>query len=155
MIISVVERLRINIKGTIIMAFLTEKMDMDFKAITYATLNNSVNTYSTALAVDMKDASKVVFLVNSPSMASGGVVVWTVEESADTTDGNFSGTALTAYTATHTQASSHADTWKTIEVPARAMTDGKRYLRLKATETATQNCIVTAVAIREMVFANI
>jgi hypothetical protein len=135
------------------MGLLTEKMDMDFRAITYETVNGGTNTYATANAVDMKDANRVVFLVNCPSMAGSGVVVWTVEESADTTDGNFSGTALTAYTATHTQASSHADTWKTIEVPASAMTATKRYLRIKATASA-HNSIITAVAVREMVFSN-
>ena len=136
------------------MALMTERLDMDFRAITYETINGGTNTYAAANAVDMKDALSVVFQVNCPSMAGSGVVVWTVEESADTTDGNFSGTALTAYTATHTQASSHADKWKTIEVPARAMSSTKRYLRLKATASA-HNSIVTAVAVREMVYSNI
>lgn len=137
------------------MAFLTEKMDMDFKAVTYdATVNNEATTYATTLAVDMKDALRVIFCVNALAMA-GGAIVWTIEESADTTDGNFSGTALTAYTATHTQASSHADTWKTIEVPARAMTATKRYLRIKGTASGASNIAVTGLAIREMVFANV
>lgn len=136
------------------MGLMTERMDMDFRAITYETINGGTNTYATANAVDMKDALRVVFQVNCPSMAGSGVVVWTVEESADTTDGNFSGTALTAYTATHTQASGHADTWKTIEVPGRAMSSTKRYLRLKATASA-HNSIVTAVAVKEMNYSNI
>jgi len=137
------------------MALMTERLDMDFRAITYATINNAVNTYTAANAVDMKDALSVIFQVNCPSMASSGVCIWTVEESADTTDGNFSGTALTAYTATHTQASGHADTWKTIEVPVRAMTATKRYLRLKATASGGADIKITAVAVREMVYSNI
>jgi hypothetical protein len=137
------------------MGFLIEKMDMDFKAVTYDTaVNNEATAYTTALAVDMKDALRVVFCLNALAMA-GGAIVWTIEESADTTDGNFSGTALTDYTVTHTQASSHADTWKTIEVPARAMTEGKRYLRVKGTASGASNIAVTGIAIREMVFANV
>jgi hypothetical protein len=136
------------------MGFLTEQMDMDFRAITYETVNGGTNTYAAANAVDMKDANRVVFLVNCPSMAGSGVVVWTVEESADTTDGNFSGTALTAYTATHTQASGHADVWKMIEVHRSALTATKRYLRLKATASA-HNSIITAVAIRGLVHSDV
>jgi len=135
------------------MGLLTERYDMDFKAITYETINNTTNTYATTLAVDMKDANRVVFACNVVSMG-GGTVVWTVEESATTADGDFAGTALTAYTTTHTQASGHADTWRTIEVPASAMTATKRYLRLKATASAHAQ-IITAIAIRDMVYSNI
>lgn len=133
------------------MAFLTEKFDMDFRAITYETINNSSNTYATANAVDMKDASRVVFQVNALSVATGGAVAWKIQESATTTTGDFAD--LSGYTAAHTDAQD--DTWKTIEVPARAMTEGKRYLRLVATETGTQNAIITAVATRQLVFANV
>lgn len=137
------------------MGLLTELYDMDFKCITYDTaVNDETTTYATTVAVDMKDALRVVFCLNALAMA-GGAIVWTVEESADTTDGNFSGTALTAYTVTHTQASSEADTWKTIEVPARAMTATKRYLRVKGTASGSANIAVTGLAIREMVFANV
>lgn len=138
------------------MGLLTERLDMDFRAITYDTaLNNEVNTYAAANAVDMKDALRVVFQVNCPAMASSGICIWTVEESADTTDGNFSGTALTAYTVTHTQASSEADVPKTIEVPASAMTATKRYLRLKATASGSANIAITALAVRELNYSNV
>jgi hypothetical protein len=138
------------------MAFLAEKLDFDFKTITADTaVNNEATTYATTLAVDMKDALRVVFCVNALVMAGSSVMVWTVEESATTTTGDFSGTALTTYTTTHTQASSHADTWKTIEVPVRAMTAGKRYLRVVGTETGSANVSVTGLAVRELVFANV
>ena len=136
------------------MALLTEKMDMDFRAITYDTaLNNEANTYAAANAVDMKDANRVVFQVNCPTMATSGICIWTVEESVDTTDGNFA--TLSGYTVTHTQASSEADVWKTIEVPASAMSATKRYLRLKATASGSANIAVTAVACRELVYSNV
>jgi len=133
------------------MAFLTEKMDMDFKGVTYATINNSSNTYATSLAVDMKDALKAVFCVNALSVATGGAVAWKIQESATTTTGDFAD--LSGYTAAHTDAED--DTWKTIEVPARAMTSTKRYLRLVATETGTQNAIITSVVVREFNLSNV
>ena len=133
------------------MGFLTEKYDMDLIGIAYNAALNA--THGHGPAIDMKDAIRLVYQCNHTANADDGSVVWTVEESADTTDGNFAALEASTFTCTHTSA--EVATWKTIEVPAQAMTTGKRYLRLTATTAAAHNAGIIAVAVRQNVFANV
>ncbi len=133
------------------MGLMTERMDMDIAGITYtATLNA---THAHGSAIDMKDALRIVFQVCHLANADDGSIVWTVEESSTTTDGDFAALGASTYTATTTSA--EVGTWKTIEVPGRALTAGKRYIRLTATEAAAHNAAIAAVAVREMNYSNI
>jgi hypothetical protein len=133
------------------MGLLTERFDMDTAGITYTATLNAGHAHGSA--IDMKDALRIVFQVCHLANADDGSIIWTVEESATTTDGDFAELGASTYTATTTSA--EVGTWKTIEVPASAMTATKRYIRLTATEAAAHNAAIAAVAVRELNYSNV
>ena len=99
------------------------------------TINNSA---ATSDAVDMQGMIEATFQCHATAVAGSGAVAWTIQESAD----NSSYSTLSGFTAAHTDAMD--DTTKYINVRADQMTNGKRYLKLIATETGSQNATVLA-----------
>jgi hypothetical protein len=97
------------------------------------TLNNS--TQKTG-AVDMQKFERVMFVVDIGAVTGGGSLSMKIQESVDTTDGNFSD--LSGGGATAVTASSKV---VTLECRARQLSSGKRYVRCVLTETGSQNVV--------------
>jgi hypothetical protein len=103
------------------------------------TLNNS--TQKTG-GVDMSKFKRALFLVAVGSVTAGGSLTARLQESVDTTDGNFSdvaGGAATAVTA--------STKIVTMEERADQLSAGKRYLRVVLTETASHDVVCACVAL--------
>jgi hypothetical protein len=102
------------------------------------TLNNS-NTSTGNGGVDMQKFRRVLFIVLTGSVTSGGSLSVQLQQSADgaTSWTNITGAALTAITASNKVA--------TLEMRADQMTN--RYVRALLTETGSQNVVCACVAL--------
>lgn len=118
---------------------LSQALVLPANPVSPQTLNNS--TQKTG-AVDMSKVHRALFIVAIGSVAGGGSLSIKLQESVDTTDGNF--TDLTGGAATAVATSTKL---VTLEARADQLSAGKRYLRAVLTETGTQNVVCACVAI--------
>jgi hypothetical protein len=118
---------------------LTQALSIAAAPVVPQTLNNS--TQKTG-GVDMSKFHRALFIVAIGSVTEGGSLTAKLQESVDTTDGNFTdvtGGAATAVT--------ESNKVVTLEARADQLTAGKRYLRAVLTETGSENVVCGCVAL--------
>src|SRR5262245_38951131 len=118
---------------------LTQALSVAAAPVAPQTLNNA--TQKTG-GVDMSKFRRALFVVAVGSVAGGGSLTAKLQESADTTDGNFTDVAGGAASAVSTST-------KVVTLEARAdqLSAGKRYLRAVLIETGSQNVVCACVAL--------
>ena len=120
---------------------LSQALSLAASPVVPQTLNNS--TQKTG-GVDMNKFHRALFVVTVGSVAAGGSLSAKLQESVDTTDGNF--TDVSGGAITQLLAAGGDNRSAILEIDAAKLTAGKKYTRVKVT-VGTAASLVTAFAL--------